>query len=293
MAELKTDEETVEDIKKWWKENGTAIVAGVVIGLGAIFGWRAWSDYRDGIGQRASLALEQVLVATAGEETESAMRQAEKLTNDFGGTTYAMLAQLALAKTRLDAGEPQAAMTALAAAVEQAPDPGLARLTALRLARLQIDQDALDAADQTIDSHDDGGPFHGDFTALRGDIAAARGETESAVELYREALDAGAANSRIIALLLAEMEPETIPGPETALESEATVVVEGDEEGDSDSNDDSDAAAVGDGPEMEIAVEQTETLPAAPAERADDQPAQPAGDDAPAEGADDADAQTQ
>jgi predicted negative regulator of RcsB-dependent stress response len=213
MAELKTDEETVEDIKKWWKENGTAVIAGVVIGLGAIFGWRAWTDYRDSVGQRASLAFEQVLVATSGEESESAVRQAELVIDEFGGSAYAMLAELALAKAQLDAGDPGAAVSALSAAVDKAPEPGLARLAAQRLARLQVDQGDLEAASRTIDAHDDGGPFHGDFAALRGDIAAARGEPETAASLYREALEAGTGNARVIELLLAELAPEPIPAP--------------------------------------------------------------------------------
>lgn len=213
MAELKTDEETVEDIKKWWKENGTAVILGVAIGLGAIFGWRFWSDYHENAGQRASLAYEQVLIATAGGETESAIRQAETLIDEQGSSAYAMLARLALAKARLAANEPEAAIEALTAAVAEAPDPSLARLAALRLARLQFDQDDLDGARRTIDTHDDGGPFRGDFAALRGHIAASEGETETAASLYREALAAGSGDARVIELLLAEIDPLPIPDP--------------------------------------------------------------------------------
>jgi len=207
MAELKTDDETVEEIKKWWKENGIAVIAGVAIGLGAIFGWRAWTDYRDRVGQRASLAFDQVLVAAGAGETESAVRQAEQLIDDFSGSPYAMLAELAMAKVQLEAGDPAAAMGALTTAVDKAPEPGLARLAALRLARLQIDQGDLDAARKTIDAHDDSGPFHGDFAAMRGDIAVAQGEPETAASLYREALAAGTGNAGVIELLLAELDP--------------------------------------------------------------------------------------
>ena len=42
MSDHLTDEEQVEKVKAWLKENGTSIVAGVVIGLGGIFGWQFW-----------------------------------------------------------------------------------------------------------------------------------------------------------------------------------------------------------------------------------------------------------
>jgi predicted negative regulator of RcsB-dependent stress response len=267
MAELKTDEETVEDIKKWWKENGTAVIAGVVIGLGAIFGWRAWIDYRDSVGQRASLAFEQVLVATSGGETESAVRQAEQLVDELGGSAYAMLAELAVAKAQLDAGDPDAAISALSTAVDKAPEPGLARLAALRLVRLQIDQGDLEAASQTIDAHDDGGPFHGDFAALRGDIAAAQGEREAAAVLYREAMEAGTGNAGIIELLLDELAPAPIPAPDKAAQAD-------DDSAPAASGDETDASAAP-GDDAPSAAQLTE----APA----DQPTEPAADAGPAD----------
>ena len=45
MDVYKTEEEQVEAIKKWWQENGMSIIAGVVIGITAIFGWRAYDNH--------------------------------------------------------------------------------------------------------------------------------------------------------------------------------------------------------------------------------------------------------
>ena len=46
MAELLTEEEQVEQLKKWWKENGLSIVGGVVVGLALVFGWRSWQHHQ-------------------------------------------------------------------------------------------------------------------------------------------------------------------------------------------------------------------------------------------------------
>ncbi|MGL5653635.1 MAG: YfgM family protein, partial [Vibrio sp.] len=39
-----TEEQQVEAIKDWWKENGKAVMFGAVIGLGGLFGWRYYQD---------------------------------------------------------------------------------------------------------------------------------------------------------------------------------------------------------------------------------------------------------
>ena len=40
MNVYETDEEKVEAIKGWWKENGLSVAGGLAIGLAAVFGRR-------------------------------------------------------------------------------------------------------------------------------------------------------------------------------------------------------------------------------------------------------------
>ncbi|KAA6183309.1 tetratricopeptide repeat protein [Thiohalocapsa marina] len=202
MAELLTDEEKVEAIKKWWKANGVSVVAGVVIGLGAVFGWRGWVSYQTGVAQQASIAFEQLLATAATGQVEATELQAGSIVDDFGGTPYAMFADLALARTRADAGDLPGAALALEAAIGRAPEPALARLAALRLARVLIADDQLERAADVIDQHDDDAAFAADFAALRGDIALRQGRADAARTAYRAAIDGGAGNSRLIELKL-------------------------------------------------------------------------------------------
>lgn len=205
MAELTTDDEKVEAIKKWWKENGTAVVAGIVIGLVAVFGWRAWVNHQDQLGQRASLAFEQVLMATAGGQYELAANQAEALRKEYDNTAYAALADLALAKVRAEQEHLAGAADALRSALAKAPTPGLAKLAALRLAQVLIAQDALDDALAVIDAQDDGGAFSADFAGLRGDIALAQGNRSKARAAYERAIAGGAGLQRLIELKLQDL----------------------------------------------------------------------------------------
>ena len=40
--EYQTEEEQIEALKRWWKENGKSIIAGLVLGIGSIGGYRYW-----------------------------------------------------------------------------------------------------------------------------------------------------------------------------------------------------------------------------------------------------------
>ncbi|WP_462322141.1 YfgM family protein [Halochromatium sp.] len=211
MAELTTDDEKVEAIKKWWKENGTAVIAGIVIGLVAVFGWRAWVNHQEQVGQNASLAFEQLLMAASAGQHESAEKQAEALADEHAGTPYAALADLALAKVRVEQNNLAGAAEALRSALDKAPEPSLATLAAFRLARVLIASDAYDEAMAVVELHDDGGAFSADFAGLRGDIALARGHIDDARAAYAEALAGNAGLSRLIELKLQDLPAEPAP----------------------------------------------------------------------------------
>jgi predicted negative regulator of RcsB-dependent stress response len=202
MAEYETDDEKVEAIKKWWKENGVSIAAGVAIGLTGVFGWRYWVDYRESVGQRASTAFEQLMVTAEGEDTATALAQAQAIRTGFGSTAYASLADLMEARVKLKAGDPAGAIAALERVMTEAPDPALSRIAALRLARISLDQGDLDRAGAIAAKYADTGSFGGDFAAIQGDIAASQGRYAEARHAYERAIAAGASLSQLLRLKL-------------------------------------------------------------------------------------------
>ncbi len=42
MDEFLTEDEQADRVKQWLQENGLFILAGVVLGLGGLFGWQSW-----------------------------------------------------------------------------------------------------------------------------------------------------------------------------------------------------------------------------------------------------------
>jgi len=207
VIEYETDEEKVEAIKKWWKENGVSVAVGVAIGLGAIFGWRAWIHYRDSVGQQASAAFEQLMASADAGDVQSALAQSKLLSEEYAATAYATLAALVQARVELQAGNPTGARAALEQAIAGSPDPGITRIAALRLARVLVAEGDLDAAAALVSKYDDGGSFAGAFAAVRGDIALAQGRTADARAAYEQAIATGAPSSDQLRLKLDDLPP--------------------------------------------------------------------------------------
>jgi predicted negative regulator of RcsB-dependent stress response len=207
QVSYETDDEKLDAIRRWWKENGVAIIAGIAIGVGAIVGWRYWGDYRDSVASEASSVFDQVLANSATGQTEAVVAQARVLDDDFGSTPYAALGALVEAKALYESGQAEAAMTALARAIAAAPDPALASIAALRLARIQVAEGQVDEAAKTVAKHDTSPPLAGDFAVVRGDIAAARGDYAAAREAYEQAIAEGTSFSQLIRLKIDNLPP--------------------------------------------------------------------------------------
>ena len=67
MDEFLTDEQQADRAKQWLRENGVFIAAGVVIGLGGLFGWQQWQAYKMRIAGEASVVWEEMRSAIRGE----------------------------------------------------------------------------------------------------------------------------------------------------------------------------------------------------------------------------------
>ena len=57
------EEEQWERVKRWLRENGLWLLAGVLLGVGALAGWRWWEQRVEQRAQAASAKYEEVLGA--------------------------------------------------------------------------------------------------------------------------------------------------------------------------------------------------------------------------------------
>ncbi len=140
MDEYLTDDQEVDRAKQWLRENGAFLVAGVVLGLGGLFGWQQWQTASLEHAGEASLVWEQMQTAVAGDRFNEAEETLDILATDYSDTPYYDQARLAMAKLHMDRSEPEAAASQLRELQDSAGDPLIARIAELRLAQVLLYQ---------------------------------------------------------------------------------------------------------------------------------------------------------
>lgn len=200
MEIYQSEQEQVEALKKWWRENARAVIAGVVIGLGAVFAVWAWRDYHKTSAEQASAEYEQLVNEARRGADKEAFERGSRLMSTYSNTPYAAFAALSGAKIALDNGDREAARTQLEWALAHAREPELQQLARLRLARVLLAQDEAQAALKLMSDAEAGG-FRADYDAVLGDIYQALKQPDRARGAYQQALRALPADGEQAALL--------------------------------------------------------------------------------------------
>lgn len=185
------DEAQVEQLRRWWRENWMALAAGLVIGLGGIFGWEAWQDARDRKAGQASQIYEDLKQAMAAKPDEAASL-GKRLMDEFGATPYAAQAALLLAQQAATKADWVAAQENLRWVDKNSGDEGLRKIARLRLARVLWQQGQPDQALLLLDVQDDDA-FAALYAELTGDIRLAKGDRPGAKAAYEKAMKLGPA----------------------------------------------------------------------------------------------------
>jgi len=193
---METDEEQVEKLKAWWKENGRSVIAGIVIGVGGLFGYNEWVDYQTRVAEEASAHFEQMVQALEAGDKDSIVSSADTLIADYASSKYAIMARLGLARFHVENGDYEIASEQLQQVVGSVDNQPLGYLARKRLAAVQMQMAQNEQALATLSIE-----FPLEFSAsveeLKGDIYAQQGKTAEAAEAYRKAMRGtpGPANS--------------------------------------------------------------------------------------------------
>ncbi len=187
MEVYETEDQQIEALKKWWKENGRSIVAGLVIGLGGVFGWKSWLAYQHNQAVTASVGYQQLVDLVATGKATLAKEQGERLLQQFPKGAYAALTSLLLGKVAADQGNPDEASGRFEWVIENAPIEPLKNVARLDLARLLLGQGRTEEAMATLS--DPAPPrFAAAYAELKGDILVAKGDKAGARREYELAL---------------------------------------------------------------------------------------------------------
>jgi len=180
-----TDEERVEELKKWWKENGTSIIVGVALGLSILLGWRWWTNYQETQSISASALYSQLENAVKTKNADKIKAYSGELFGQYENQIYASYAALTLAKSSMDANKPAEAVVKLRWALAHAKTDELKGLVTTRLARALLASGKLDEA-LKIASLETGKPFQAMLSEIKGDILLAMGQSKEALAAYKK-----------------------------------------------------------------------------------------------------------
>ncbi|MBE3670722.1 hypothetical protein BOO24_17370 [Vibrio navarrensis] len=188
MEVYNTEEEQVEAIKEWWKENGKAVIIGAVVGLGGLFGWRYYQDSVTSAREAASQSYTSAINTLQAKGVDAAA-DVQSFIDGNEVKEYSVLAALQLAKTQVDAGDLNAALVQLKWAQSNSKDAAITPLVSYRIARIEAALGNFDAANAELAKVSNKG-WTGRIAELRGDIALRQGNKEAAYAAYSEAQQA-------------------------------------------------------------------------------------------------------
>ena len=192
MEVYSTENEQVDALRRFLIENGKALAIGVVIGIGALLGWRYWQNHQQAEMTGASQSYQQASEALTGGKADG-VALAEKFI-EKNANNYGVLAALQLAQHEVDQKNFAKAEQQLAWAQGQTKDENLKSLIDLRLARVQLQENKLDDALKTLDLIKATG-WVAMAQDIRGDVMVKKGDVKGAREAYSKGLASDASQS--------------------------------------------------------------------------------------------------
>ena len=186
MEQYETEEQQIEAIKRFWKENGVALVIGAFLGLGGLLGWRWYNDSQIAAKEQASFAYEK-----ASEELlkgEAGFSKAKTFIDGHSDTGYAMLMALEMAQQAIERKDLTEAAKQLEFVVSNAKLSAVQSVAQLRLARIQIEQGELELALTSADKVTDQA-FKSQSQEIKGDVYQAQQLFDKARAAYSAALE--------------------------------------------------------------------------------------------------------
>ena len=210
MEQNRQDAEQIENFKAWWREQGLAVVGGIVVGLCALFGWRGWQAHLITQSQEASDIYLQLSEDDEDAGNPPNLKEiGERLIEDYDTTPYAEFAALLLAKEAVEENDLDAAGKHLRQVMEHGKNDELQHIVRTRLARLLLLQDKVAEASSLIDIAE-AGEFTALYAEIRGDILLQQGDPEGAGKAYQEALDKSASAQSVLQTKLDDLGTESL-----------------------------------------------------------------------------------
>ncbi|MFA6062326.1 MAG: tetratricopeptide repeat protein [Gallionella sp.] len=189
MAALDLQEqEQLDTLKAWWKDNSNWVVGVVLIAAIAMGGWRGWQYYHNKQSAEAATLYQQFVEQLASNDDKRVNDAAAAVMDKYASTPYAARAALTAAQINEMGSQPLRAKTQLQWVIEHASEDGLKNVAGLRMASILLDEKDYAGAMKLLDAKHPAS-FDALYADLQGDVYTAQGKSAEARAAYQKAYD--------------------------------------------------------------------------------------------------------
>lgn len=206
MAALDLQEqEQIEGLKAWWKDNGNFVLGAVLVVVVAMGGWRGWQYYQNKQTAEAATLYAEFTRQMESNDAKRINDAAAAVMEKYSGTAYASRAALLAAQFNEFGKDKAKAKTQLQWVIDHAGEATLKDVARLRLAAILMDEKKYDDSMKLLNAaHPDS--FNGLYADLKGDVLSAQGKTEEARTAYKQAYEKTDAKSMYRNLIQMKMD---------------------------------------------------------------------------------------
>lgn len=181
------EQEKLDELKAWWKQNGKWVITGLVVFVLAVAGWHGWQTWNHRQAIAASQLFGRALQAAMINDAKAVREITGQIMENYDRTAYATPAAWLAGQVNHASGDLKSALAQYAYALDKARDASIEQLARLRLAALRMDAGDHAGALVLLDQPHDPA-YAGLYANLRGDVLIEQGKPAEARAAYQEAL---------------------------------------------------------------------------------------------------------
>ncbi|MBI1943032.1 MAG: tetratricopeptide repeat protein [Betaproteobacteria bacterium] len=188
MAYDLEEQEQLETLKGWWKDNGTLLLSVLAAAAIAFAGWQAWRGWLASQALQAGTLYETLAKAVQTGDGKALREAGGALAEGYPRTLYASMGALATARFHFERGDLKNAKAQLQWVLEHSRSDELRDVARLRLAAVLVDERAYDEALKLLEEKH-AAPLAAQYALLKGDILVEKKQADAARAAYRLALE--------------------------------------------------------------------------------------------------------
>ena len=126
---VESDEEQLEVLKNWWKENGQSIVIAIALAFFGYFGFKSWEAKIKSAGEEASAIYQQLLDLNLKETEKKTLEQQRNLQREQGMSDREILKQEKIQKEKMQGNAWHRRLKTNKSLTLKALNPGVGKVT--------------------------------------------------------------------------------------------------------------------------------------------------------------------